>query len=160
VVYIPAKETRRGRGRLRQKCLCRCLRAHTWTAQQLHSARRSASSIPGSPRRAFPSSSFRRPAASRVENFDTRGAGRSFARSKLHPLRARRFNSLQWPSLAGFGAGFRFGERVLAASPRDVSICRAEPRTYAPFIAPRAQRIPNRIFSDKKESLARFYRQQ
>jgi len=34
-------------------------------------------------------------AASRLENFDTRGAGRSLARSKLHPLRARSFNTLR-----------------------------------------------------------------
>lgn len=33
------------------------------------------------------------PSGSRLENFDTRGAVRSLARSKLHPLRARHFNT-------------------------------------------------------------------
>lgn len=111
VVYIGGRHASE-RGESRQKCLCRCLRAHTSTVRQLHSARRSALFIPEStasllfvfpgPRPIYipslpvppddPSSLLPYPPPA-PENFDTRDAGRSLARSKLHPLRARHFNT-------------------------------------------------------------------
>lgn len=81
---------------------------------------------------------FHRQTVHRSENFDTRGAARSFARSKLHPLRARHFNTsvLSSTDSRPHGTLARIPllisrARVPAASPRDVSICasRANLRT-------------------------------
>lgn len=109
MVYIGGRHVNE-RGESRQKCLCRCLRAHTSTVRQLHSARRSALFIPESTASLFfvfpgaiyipslavppddPSPLSSHPPRA-PENFDTRDAGRSLARSKLHPLRARHFNT-------------------------------------------------------------------